>query len=180
MEKINKQPVFICGMMGSGKSTVGKILAEKLNVPFQDLDSLIAEEAGMSIPEIFEEKGETRFRSIERHLLMKESQTSKGILALGGGSLQNQQIVDQLKASGQLVFLKVSQSVLLERLSSEQHRPLLKDSKSSRRDLQKKISQLIDERLPFYTQAQIILETDGKTPQKIAEELTQKLKDYEG
>lgn len=180
MEKISAQSVFICGMMGSGKSTVGKILAKQLNVPFQDLDSLIAEESGMTIPEIFEKKGEAGFRSIERNLVLKESQSSKGVLALGGGSLQNQQVVDQLIASGQLIFLKVSQSVLLDRLSSEQHRPLLKNSKSSRRDLQEKISQLIDERLPFYSQAQIIVEAEGKTPQKIAEELTQKLKDYEG
>ena len=72
-----KKPIFLCGMMGSGKSTVGRELADQLEVPFSDLDEMIVQKAGMSIPEIFEKQGESGFRELENVRLIRESQYLK-------------------------------------------------------------------------------------------------------
>lgn len=169
------KPVFLCGMMGSGKSSVGKRLASKLNVPFKDLDKLITRQESMSIPEIFSQKGEDYFREIERNLLIKESQRAKGVMALGGGSLQNQQVVDHLKIYGWLVFLKVPQSVLLKRLKSGRNRPML-----SQTDIEQKIDQLLTERNPFYEQAEITISIGTESHNRVVDNLVKKLSIYEG
>ncbi len=169
------KPIFLCGMMASGKSTVGKYLASRLNVPFSDLDQMITKQESMSIPEIFLEKGEEYFRKTERNLLVKESQRTKGILALGGGSLQNQQIIDHLKVYGLLIFLKVPQSVLLSRLKSGRNRPML-----SNVNIEQKIDQLLNERTSYYSQADITVEVGTETHNQVVDQLIKKLSAYEG
>jgi len=178
-QKLNKT-LFLCGMMGSGKSTIGEILATKTGSPFKDLDSLIVEEAGMSIPKMFDQKGEGWFRRLEREILVRESQNFKGVMALGGGSLQNQQIVDHLKIYGWLIFLRVPKSVILSRVAGDQNRPKLSTWKESTEDPSNKISTLIKQRLPFYSQAHITIDTENKPPDVIAEKILKKLKLYDG
>src|SRR6056297_1830035 len=185
MEKLTlKQPVFLCGMMGSGKSTVGRKVAEELNVPFQDLDEMIVEKADMSIPDIFKDQGEAGFRKMERKILVRESQYFKGVMALGGGSLQNQHIIDHLKIYGWLVFLDVPQSVIWKRISGDSNRPMLaSDSRSDKPDTAEestKLQRLLDERLPFYRQAEITIPAGERTPEVIAHELIKKLTLYDG
>lgn len=181
MEKINlKQPLFLCGMMGSGKSTVGNTLSSMLNVPFYDLDSMIIDEAGMTIPQIFEQKGEKWFRDLEQTLLLRKSKRMSGIMALGGGALQNQRIVDHLKIYGWLIFLNAPKSVILERVTGDQNRPKLADGKDSKEQLKKTIATLIDKRIPFYNQAQITIHTADSTPEEIAENILKKIKIYDG
>lgn len=176
MSEINlSKPVFLCGMMGSGKSSVGKRLASKLNVPFSDLDKLIIRQESMSIPEIFSQKGEEYFRKTERNVLIKESQRTKGVMALGGGSLQNQQIVDHLKIYGWLVFLKVPQSVLLSRLKTGRNRPMLSNT-----NIEQKIDQLLTERTPFYDQADITVDVSTESHNQVVDKLIKKLSVYEG
>lgn len=180
MEKIElKQPVFLCGMMGSGKSTIGKELANILDVPFCDLDTMIIEEAGMSIPQIFEEKGEEWFRNLEKNIVLRESQTFTGIMALGGGSLQSQKIVDKIKLYGLLIFLKVPEAVILKRIAGDSNRPKLKSSEVDINQLEERILTLIEQRLPFYNQAQIIIEAGKKSQKEIAESILNKIKGYE-
>lgn len=169
------KPVFLCGMMGSGKSSVGKRLASKLNVPFCDLDKMIVEHESMTIPEIFSQKGEDYFRKAEHNLLIKESQRTKGVMALGGGSLQNQQLVDHLKIYGWLVFLKVPQSVLLKRLKSGRNRPML-----SKTNIEQKIEHLLTERNPFYEQADITITIGTESHNQVVDNLVKKLSVYEG
>lgn len=168
------KPVFLCGMMGSGKSTVGKRLAAKLNVSFTDLDKVIVEHEGMSIHEIFSKKGEDYFRETERNLLIQESKHMSGVIALGGGSLQNQQVVDHLKIYGLLVFLKVPQSVLLKRLKSGRNRPML-----SKTNIEQKIDQLLKERNPFYEQADITITIGTESHNQVVNNLLKKLSVYE-
>lgn len=180
MDKITlKKPVFLCGMMGSGKSTVARKLAGELSVPFCDLDELIVEKAGKSIPEIFEEEGETEFRKLERSLLVRESQYFKGVMALGGGSLQGQHIVDHLKIYGWLVFLDVPQSVISDRISGDENRPMLKAEKSNRPE-DTKIKSLLEERLPLYRQAEITISAGNRPADEIVNELIKKLTLYDG
>ncbi len=123
--KIISHPVFLSGMMGSGKSTIGKELAEELGVPFTDLDRLIEESEGMTIPEIFAQKNEEGFREIEKKQILNIASSAKGVVALGGGSLQNQLIVDHLKLYGWLVFIEASQVEILNRLQVSSGRPML-------------------------------------------------------
>src|SRR6056297_3683554 len=168
MEKLTlKQPVFLCGMMGSGKSTVGRKLAEELNVPFQDLDEMIVEKAGMSIPDIFKDQGEAGFRKLERKILVRESQYFKGVMALGGGSLQNQHIIDHLKIYGWLVFLDVPQSVIWKRISGDSNRPMLaSDSRSENPDedaVRTRIQRLMDARRAYYQQSEITITAGDRT-----------------
>jgi len=171
-----KQPLFLCGMMGSGKSTVGKTLAEMLDAEFQDLDEMIANEADMSIPDIFEKHGESYFRELEQQLLIKVSQKTTGIMALGGGSLQNQRIVDHLKIYGWLVFLNVPKYVILERISEDQNRPMISDNNQ----LQNTVESLISQRMQFYEQAQITINAAEGTPTQIAEKILKRIDLYEG
>ena len=171
-----KQPVFLCGMMGSGKSTIGEKVAEKLEVPFKDLDSVIEESEGMSIPEIFEQKDEKGFRQIERKQLVKLAGNFDGVLALGGGSLQNQQIVDHLKIYGWLVFIDASRDDVLERLSDPAGRPMLESSD----ELAERIDSLFDERMKYYEQAHFSVQTENKSIEETTTEIVKKLRIYEG
>src|SRR6056297_3478926 len=168
MDKIKlKKPVFLCGMMGSGKSTVGRALANRLEVPFCDLDELIVEETGMTIPEIFKEEGESKFREIERKILIRESQYFKGVMALGGGSLQNQHMIDHLKIYGWLIFLDVPQSVISQRISGDSNRPMLAaDDPSENPDedaVRTRIQRLMDERRAYYQQSEITITAGDRT-----------------
>lgn len=171
-----KQPVFLCGMMGSGKSTIGEKLAEELDVPFKDLDSVIEESEGMSIPEIFDQKEEKGFRAIERKQLIKLAGNFDGVLALGGGSLQNQQIVDHLKIFGWLVFIDASRSDILDRLSDPTGRPMLESAD----ELAERIDSLFDERMQYYEQAHFSVQTENKSIEETTTEIVKKLTLYEG
>lgn len=175
-KKIISHPVFLSGMMGSGKSTIGNQLAEELDVPFTDLDLLIEETEGMTIPEIFAQKKESGFRQIERKQILKIASSAEGVVALGGGSLQNQQIVDHLKMYGWLVFIDTSQVEILNRLQGSSGRPMLENSK----ELSQRISSLFDERMVFYGQAHFSVQTEKKPIEKIVTEIVKKLKIYEG
>lgn len=173
---IISHPVFLCGMMGSGKSTIGEKLAEELNVQFIDLDTAIEESEGMTIPEIFNQKKEQGFRAIERKQLIKLAGNMEGVLALGGGSLQNQHIVDHLKIYGWLIFIDASLDDILNRLRDPSGRPMLKNSDQ----LSERISTLFDERMQFYEQAHFSIQTDNKTIEEITTEIVKKLNIYEG
>lgn len=168
------QPVFLCGMMGAGKSTIGKILADKLDQPFHDLDEIIEKSEKMSIPKIFKTRGENEFRKIERELLIQHSQDAEGITALGGGSLQNQNLVDHVKSSGWLIFLHAEQDILIDRLSGTKNRPLLEKDQIS-----DKIKELLKNRLPLYKQAHITVDTSTKTTDQIVGTILKKLRFYE-
>lgn len=172
-----KQPVFLCGMMGSGKSTVGKTLAKLLGTTFTDLDSLIEEQLDMTIPEIFEKLGEDAFRKTERDLLLQISRASNGVVALGGGSLQNQHTVDHIKLNGRLVFLKTSRSTLVKRLQNRSGRPMLKSAGSEK--ITERIDQLMKQRLPYYSQAHITIETENLSKEEIAKTIITQLANYE-
>jgi shikimate kinase len=184
MDKLTlKKPIFLCGMMGSGKSTVGRQLADELEVPFRDLDEMIEESAGKSIPEIFSDDGEDQFRSLERSLLVKESQYFKGVMSLGGGALQSQPVTDHLKIYGWLVFLDVPLAVILDRISGDKNRPMLSQGDSSSNESEaeaQRVKTLLEERLPFYQQAEITVDAGDRPAEEIAHELIKKLTLYDG
>lgn len=164
-------------MMGSGKSTAGKILADELKLPFHDLDELIEREAGMPIPEIFNRDGEHQFRRLERDLLLNYSQNLDGVLALGGGGLQNQHLLDHIKLQGWLIYLEAPAEVLFQRLQTSEGRPMLGGRAED--DLFSRIDTLLKQRKPLYRQAQITINTEGLNPREVVQKIIQKLKIYD-
>ena len=176
-DRLLSQPLFLCGMMGSGKTTIGKKLADKLQVPFSDLDSIIEKEAGKPIPEIFRVDGEESFRKLEKSVLTRYSQMAEGVVALGGGALQNQMITDHLKLQGWLVFLNCDTHTLVQRLKSSMGRPMIKNL--NEKELTEKIQKLNKERLKYYNQAHFSVDSGRQPVKKTVEELIQKLKIYE-
>lgn len=168
--------------MGAGKSLIGQKLAEKLECPFLDLDDKIEEIAAQPIPEIFDEAGEAGFRTLERRALLQVIREFEGIVALGGGSLQNQHMLDHLKLNGLLVFIETPIPVILDRISEDENRPLLLDEDGNPKEhsqLKEEMTALYDERFPLYEQAVITVSNDGEeTPDRIVEKLLKKIRNH--
>lgn len=174
--KVSK-PVFLCGMMGSGKSTVGKVLAGRLGRPFTDMDTVIEKNERMTIPEIFRQKGEAAFRDIEKRCIRQAVSETSGVIALGGGALHDQKLIGHLKISGWLIFLDAPRSVLLERLEKDTNRPLLQ--KSDGKLMGEKIDGLLKKRRDYYLQSHITIETGTDDPETVADRIINKLTMYE-
>jgi shikimate kinase len=153
--------------MGSGKSTVGAWLAEKLGWDFIDLDTEIVQREGRSIAETFRQLGELRFRQIESEVLRHVLQAADGprVIALGGGTFIQSGNREVLRAHGaQTIYLEADFELLLSRCCTEEGtRPLMQDPLRFRR--------LFDERLPIYRSASAVVQVAGKTPQEIASEI---------
>lgn len=177
MTKSSGKTLFLCGMMGSGKSTIANELAEYYGITSRDLDTCIEEDAGLSIPDIFRTKGEAWFRELEKQVLIREASAGHGVLALGGGSLQHQLMVDHVKLNGWLIFLDTPIKTILDRIADPHGRPMLADGD---RDAQRRrIEHLMNQRLPFYRQAHITVQTENLQPKQIAEQIDRNIKRYE-
>lgn len=163
MNRTLPERIFICGFMGAGKTTVGRQLAKELDLSFYDLDDLIEASSGRSIDSIFSEEGEATFRQQEKEALLQVIRTKKGVVALGGGSLQNQHLLDHIKVNGMLVFLKTPMPQIVDRLVRCDHRPLLLDATGNmkpRSILKAELQELYEKRLPFYEQAEVTVHTE--------------------
>ncbi|SNZ08430.1 shikimate kinase [Persephonella hydrogeniphila] len=156
--------IYLVGFMGSGKSTVGKILAEKLKMRFTDIDQLIEKEEGKAIPQIFKEKGEKYFRELEKKMLEKIQEEKNLVVSTGGGLGADRENMEKMKKNGLVVWLDVSFEEILKRCEGDQNRPLLNQPVE-------KIKKLYDKRIPIYKLAHIHIKTDNKKPEEIAEEI---------
>ena len=158
--------ITLTGFMGSGKTTVGKVLADFLGCPFMDLDDLIVKKAGKSIPEIFAQDGEPAFRQLEARLLRQtvEKYTENTVvLALGGGAVTAPASAALLRDKTVCIYLRATLDTLLGRLAGETAgRPLADDSLAER----------LASREPIYEEtAHVIIDTDGLTPDEVADEI---------
>lgn len=162
--------VYLLGMMGAGKSSIGRLLAEKLNLPFMDLDDEIEDRAGKSISEIFHETGEPGFRQLEQEMLHRTASSKGLVVACGGGTPCHTENMDWINAHGLSIFLEVPIEELLSRLADETgHRPLLADS-SDVAERRRKLQALYRERLPYYQRAAVVMEA-AAPPEAVAEEI---------
>ena len=158
--------ITLTGFMGSGKTTVGKVLADFLGCPFMDLDDLIVKKAGKSIPEIFAQDGEPAFRQLEARLLRQtvEKYTENTVvLALGGGAVTAPASASLLREKTVYIYLRATLETLLARLEGETAgRPLADASLADR----------LAAREPLYEEtAHVIIDTDGLTPDEVADEI---------
>ncbi len=144
--------VVLCGFMGCGKSTIGRIMAKRADLTFVDMDRYIEEKEGMTVSEIFEKFGEARFRELETEACRELSEQENLVIASGGGTLTFQKNIDILKSSGKIVFVDVSYENLCERLKRDTRRPLLQVENRN-----ETIARLLEERLPVYRRAASVI-----------------------
>jgi shikimate kinase len=150
--QLGRRSIVLIGMMGAGKSSIGRRLAAELGLPFVDADTEIEAAAGMSIPEIFETHGEPYFRSGEARVIARLLDGGPQVLASGGGAFINPQTRALIRGRGVSVWLKADVEVLLRRIRRRSDRPLLKTD-----DPEQALRRLIDERDPIYAEADVTI-----------------------
>jgi len=147
--------LVLIGLPGCGKSTVGRSLARRLDLPFADTDQLIEQRIGCSIREFFEREGEARFRDIEQEVLESLAQAQARVLATGGGAVLRPANRQALRAAGKVIYLRASADELWRRLRHDTQRPLLQVS-----DPQARLRQLYADRDPLYREtADFVIDT---------------------
>jgi len=175
---MKKDSIALIGFMATGKTSVGKALAEKLaeklgkKYRFVETDQIVIEEAGKSIPEIFKEDGEIRFREYEIVACKKASKFSKAIISCGGGVVLNKINIDYLKRNCHVVLLEATAEEIYERAMKDgkETRPII-----DKEDPKAEIEKVLKFRKPFYeAAAEIIIETVGKSVKVVVDEIIQK------
>lgn len=157
--------VVIVGPPGAGKSTVGRLVADKLGVPFRDTDVDVESRAGKPVTDIFVEDGEPAFRDLERDAVAAALAEHTGVLALGGGAVMDASTLDRL-AGETVVHLDVGLSDAAARVGFNRDRPLLIGNPRAQ------LKRLLDERRPYYENAATTsVDTTGRTPQEVADEV---------
>ncbi len=172
-----KTSIALIGFMGTGKTAVGKALAEKLGREFIELDPLIEQKAGKTIPGIFRDDGEIAFRELEIAVTKEAAGRKKAVIACGGGIVLNKINIDRLREEAAVVYLTASPEVILGRTrSDDEERPLLKVADPARA-----IRELLEFRKPFYQRAaEITVDTSNLDIESVANEIINRLKEDEG
>lgn len=158
--------VILTGFMGTGKSSVGRLLACRLGYAFRDVDALIVEQEGKSINDIFSEKGELYFREVESTVLMRVLQDSSQVISTGGGAVISDDNRKAMKRCGVVVNLVATAEAILHRLRGDGERPLLREEKSLQR-----IETMLAQREGYYCDADIRIDTNGKNVEDVAREI---------
>ena len=171
--------IFLTGYMGAGKTTLGKAFARKMNVPFVDLDWYIEERFHKTVGELFTERGETGFRELERNMLHEVAEFENVVISTGGGAPCFLYKMDCMKRVGKTVFLEVHPDVLFRRLRiAKQQRPILQGKEDD--ELKAFIIRALEQRAPFYTQAQYIFNADELEDRWQIETAVQRLQELLG
>ena len=156
--------IYLLGFMGSGKTTVGALLALELGWPFIDLDAVIEAGQGETIREIFDRAGEPAFRRLEHAALTEVSRTEPAVIALGGGTFVQEPNLQLIRAAGgTTIWLDCTLDELRVRCEAIDNRPLFRDELSFRN--------LLEQRLPFYRLADYRVSTEGRSPEEVLSEI---------
>ncbi len=159
--------LILIGPMGAGKSTIGRFLSEQLNLGFIDLDKVIEDRAGASIPWIFDIEGESGFRERETAALKEVLQEPPLIIATGGGCVLKPENRSLLNTAGQVIFLEACIDQQIERTGKDKNRPLLQTD-----NLEQKLTEMAELRNPLYCEvATIRVDTNNKPPKLVAQEI---------
>ena len=163
--------ISLIGMMGSGKTTISKLLVQALSdFNFVDTDELIVKSENMSINDIFALKGENYFRKVESKILTSVLTSDFQIISTGGGIVKSSENLSLLKEKSMVFYLKASVETLYERVKNNTERPLLNNS-----DMLKKLETLLNERKELYEKAHFVIDTDDKSSNIVVQEIIEKL-----
>ena len=164
--------VFLVGPMGAGKTTIGKLLADDLNLEFIDVDREIEARSGVDIPWIFDREGETGFRIRESAALGELSQLDRVLISTGGGAVVSAENRRIMSATGTVIYLHTSVDEQVRRTSRDRKRPLLQNDDPAR-----VLAELMAIREPLYRDiADIVVDTDGRGPKVVAQDLAAQLR----
>jgi shikimate kinase len=172
---LHGRTLVMVGMMGAGKSSVGRRLASRLSMPFVDADSEIELAANSTIPEIFEQHGEIYFRDGERRVIQRLLDGKPKVLATGGGAFIQPETRAAIKASAISIWLKADRDLLLSRVRRRSNRPLLKSG-----DPAEVIDRLIGERYPVYAEADIHVQSRDVAHDVVIDDILAALAEYLG
>ncbi len=151
----NKLNITLCGMMGSGKSSIGKIIAKKIDFKFLDIDKIIEEKEKKSINDIFNQNGEKYFRIVEEKITIDLLKSKKTILSLGGGAVTNNSIRNCINKNSYNIYLQVNINILKKRLKNSKNRPLI-----YKENLDYVLNDLFNKREMFYKKADLIIKNE--------------------
>ena len=170
--------IYLIGYMGSGKTTISRMLARRMRMEFADMDAEIVGAAGKSVGEIFAEKGEEEFRRLENKALAKVAKCENAVIATGGGTPCFFDNMEVMNATGLTIYLKMSPEKLATRLErSKNKRPLIMNK--DQKELVGFIAENLEKREPFYSKAKLIIDGDRASDQYIAEHIGIYLDNYE-
>jgi len=167
---LGARSIVLVGMMGAGKSTIGRRLSARLGMPFLDADAEIEAAAGMSIPDIFESRGEPDFRDGEARVIARLLDSGSAVLATGGGALMRKETRDRIRTKAISIWLKADIDIIMRRVKRRSDRPLLQTA-----DPAATIGRLIGEREPVYQQADLTVWSRDVPHEKIVDECIEAL-----
>lgn len=174
-ERLGRKVVVFVGLMGAGKTAIGRKLAAALDLPFIDSDHEIETVSRMGVPELFERYGEPEFRALEQRVIERLLLEGPRVVSTGGGAFMNAQTREAIARSGVSIWLKADLDLLMERVSKRQNRPLLKNP-----DPRGVMRKLMEDRYPVYALADITVQTRDARREIIAAEAMQALFDHLG
>ncbi|WP_422001553.1 shikimate kinase [Reyranella sp.] len=158
--------IALVGLMGAGKSAIGKRLANRLGLPFVDADDEIERAAGCSIAEIFEKYGEAEFRAGERRVIARLLERPPLVLSTGGGAYMDPETRDLMRSRALTVWLRAELDVLFERVRKRGHRPLLRQG-----DPKEVLARLMNQRYPIYAQADIVVDSTAQPADRTTDQV---------
>lgn len=167
------KPIVLVGLMGAGKTTIGKRLAARLKVAFVDTDAEIEAAAGHTVAEIFEKYGETEFRAGERRVIARLLTKEPQVLATGGGAFIDPETRANVKAAAYSIWLNARIDLLVERVNRRDTRPLLRTGEPA-----EILARLLAERSPLYAEADLMVESDAGPHDNVVDHIIEALNDY--
>ncbi|MGX9142830.1 shikimate kinase [Mesorhizobium sp. 128a] len=170
LDRLGSRSIVFVGLMGAGKTAIGRKVAAMLSLPFIDSDQEIESVSRMTVPELFERYGETEFRALEQRVILRLLEHGPQVLSTGGGAFMNAQTRDAIASHGVSVWLKAELDLLMERVSKKQNRPLLKNP-----DPRAVLERLMGERYPVYATSNVTVPTRDDRKEVIATEVVDAL-----
>lgn len=170
---LGDRSLVLVGMMGAGKTTIGRRLASRIGLPFTDVDSEIEKAAGQSVADIFAQYGEEHFRAGEQRVFLRLLEEGPRVLASGGGAFMSDVIRDHIARHGISIWLKADFDILYKRVRRRSHRPLLKTS-----DPEKVLRDLITARDPIYAKSNITAHSRDVPHDQVVSEIIDAIADY--
>jgi len=174
-QRLGQRPIVLVGLMGAGKTSVGRRLAEKLSIPFVDADHEIEAAAGKSIKEIFADHGEPYFREGERRVIQRLIGNGAQVLATGGGAYMNDETRERIQESGISVWLRAALPILMKRVMKRQDRPLLQNENP-----EAVMRGLIDTRYPVYALADVTVDSRDVQHGQMVNDVIRALAQWDG